>query len=219
MSEIRRSSRLHRCLHHRWSVCRRATFLAQRWCSGHRGDTWSIEGHDQQQHDCAESVQVRTFNRLHRPPCLIVDGLRYVIMDEADRMCDLGFEIDLNLILDSMPATFIKPDDSDALYGTTDFKGWRVTTLFSATMPASVERLSRKYLRKPAVVTIGDAGEAVDTVNQICEFISSDEKKKTRMIDILRNGGFAAPIVSGNFASALRHPIPPPSFVPIPCRV
>jgi ATP-dependent RNA helicase DDX23/PRP28 len=116
-------------------------------------------------------------------------------MDEADRMVDLGFEIDLNLILDSMPATFIKPDDNEALYGTTDFKGWRVTTLFSATMPPAVDRLARKYLRKPATVTIGDAGEAVDTVAQQVEFIQSDEKKKARLIDILRNGGFAAPIV------------------------
>ena len=134
-------------------------------------------------------------------------------------MIDLGFEIDLNLILDSMPSTFVKPEEGEGLLGTTEFKGWRVTTLFSATMPPAVNRLAQKYLRKPATITIGDAGEAVDTVNQICEFISSDEKKKTRMIDILRNGGFAAPIVSGNFASALRHPIPPPSFVPIPCRV
>lgn len=143
----------------------------------------------------------------------------YVVMDEADRMVDLGFEIDLNMILDSMPATFVKPEADEALYGTSTFKGWRVTTLFSATMPPAVNRLAQKYLRKPATITIGDAGEAVDTVNQICEFISSDEKKKTRMIDILRNGGFAAPIVSGNFASVLRHPRPPPSHVPILCRV
>lgn len=111
-------------------------------------------------------------------------------------MIDLGFEIDLNLILDSMPSTFIKPDSDEALYGTSTFKGWRVTTLFSATMPAAVNRLAQKYLRKPATVTIGDAGEAVDTVDMRTEFIASDEKKKARLIDILRNGGFTAPIVS-----------------------
>jgi ATP-dependent RNA helicase DDX23/PRP28 len=125
----------------------------------------------------------------------------YVVMDEADRMVDLGFEIDLNLILDSMPATFVKPEADEALYGTSTFNGWRVTTLFSATMPPAVNRLAQKYLRKPATITIGDAGEAVDTVEQRVEFISSDEKKKTRMIEILRNGGFAAPIVS--FATRL----------------
>lgn len=114
-----------------------------------------------------------------------------MVLDEADRMCDLGFEIDLNLILDSMPATSLKAED-----GTSNSETGRVTTLFSATMPISVNRLAQKYLRKPATITIGDAGEAVDTVDQRVEFIGSDEKKKARMIDILRNGGFSAPIVS-----------------------
>jgi len=106
----------------------------------------------------------------------------------------MGFEIDLNLILDSMPATSLKPEDSAAVaYDTTEY---RVTSLYSATMPIAVERIARKYLRKPATITIGDTGEAAQTVEQRVEFIASDEKKKTRMIDILRNGGFTAPIVS-----------------------
>jgi len=115
-------------------------------------------------------------------------------MDEADRMVDLGFEIDLNLILDSMPATSIQPDEE--LSAKSDVSQLRVTSLYSATMPIQVERIARKYLRKPATITIGDAGEAAQTVQQIVEFIASDEKKKARLIDILRNGGFAAPIVS-----------------------
>lgn len=126
---------------------------------------------------------------------LVMSQCRYVVMDEADRMVDLGFEIDLNLILDSMPATFIKPDSSDALLGTNEWKGWRVTTLFSATMPAPVQRLAQKYLRKPATVTIGNAGEVVDTVEQRVEFIQGDEKKKARLIEILRSGAFPAPII------------------------
>jgi hypothetical protein len=121
----------------------------------------------------------------------------YVILDEADRMIDLGFEIDLNLILDSMPATSLSVEDSTS--ATADVSQLRVTSLYSATMPIQVERIARKYLRKPATITIGDAGEAAQTVQQIVEFIASDEKKKARLIDILRNGGFAAPIVSNPF--------------------
>jgi ATP-dependent RNA helicase DDX23/PRP28 len=117
--------------------------------------------------------------------------------DEADRMIDLGFEIDLNLILDSMPATSLSVEDSTS--ATADVSQLRVTSLYSATMPIQVERIARKYLRKPATITIGDAGEAAQTVQQIVEFIASDEKKKARLIDILRNGGFAAPIVSPPF--------------------
>lgn len=47
-------------------------------------------------------------------------------------------------------------------------------------MPPAVERLARKYLRRPAIVTIGVAGRAVDTVEQKVEFFpgGADEKKK-----------------------------------------
>ena len=54
----------------------------------------------------------------------------------------------------------------------------RVTTLFSATMPPPVERLAKKYLKRPAIITIGEAGRAVDTVEQRVEFVNGDEKKK-----------------------------------------
>ncbi|WVQ70660.1 pre-mRNA-splicing ATP-dependent RNA helicase PRP28 [Cryptococcus sp. DSM 104548] len=127
---------------------------------------------------------------------IVMSQCRYVVMDEADRMVDLGFEADLNFILDSMPSTFVKPDDA-ALNGRQqgEWQGWRVTTLFSATMPPAVERLSRKYLIKPAVVTIGTAGEAVDTVEQRVEFVHGDEKKKARLIEILRTIGLPPPII------------------------
>lgn len=50
--------------------------------------------------------------------------------------------------------------------------------MFSATMPPAVERLARKYMRRPATVTIGVAGQAVDTVEQRVEFVSGDERKR-----------------------------------------
>lgn len=115
-------------------------------------------------------------------------------MDEADRMVDLGFELDLNFILDAMPATLAKPEDVDEK-SLLEFKGWRVTTLFSATMPAAVDRLARKYLRKPATVTIGIAGEAVDTVEHRVEFIEGEEKKKSRLIELFRNLGLPPPMI------------------------
>ncbi|KAF8336514.1 P-loop containing nucleoside triphosphate hydrolase protein [Cantharellus anzutake] len=128
---------------------------------------------------------------------LVLSQCRYVVMDEADRMVHLGFEADLTFILDSLPADAIGPSengmDVDATLGQQGKT--RVTTLFSATMPPAVERLSRKYLRRPAVITIGEAGRAVDTVEQRVELISGDEKKKQRMIDILNNGGFSPPMI------------------------
>lgn len=62
-------------------------------------------------------------------------------------------------------------------------------------MPAAVERLAKKYLRRPAIVTIGVAGQAVDRVDQRVEFISSEEKKKARLIEILNTGGFDPPMI------------------------
>jgi superfamily II DNA/RNA helicase len=104
-------------------------------------------------------------------------------MDEADRMVHLGFEVDLTFILDALPSETMQGEDRgeqmDVDGETMVKKGrTRVTTLFSATMPPAVERLARKYLKKPAVITIGEAGRAVDTVEQRVEFVSGDEKKK-----------------------------------------
>jgi ATP-dependent RNA helicase DDX23/PRP28 len=45
-------------------------------------------------------------------------------------------------------------------------KVYRTTYMFSATMPTSVERLARKYLRRPIVVTVGSAGKVTDNVTQ-----------------------------------------------------
>jgi ATP-dependent RNA helicase DDX23/PRP28 len=62
-------------------------------------------------------------------------------------------------------------------------------------MPPAVERLARKYLRKPAVITIGEAGRAVDTVEQRVEFVSGDEKKKQKLLEILNSGQYPSPII------------------------
>ncbi|KAJ1310397.1 hypothetical protein OPQ81_007135 [Rhizoctonia solani] len=134
---------------------------------------------------------------------LVLSQCTYVVMDEADRMVHLGFEADLTFILDALPAESLRAEDEMDLDGNPgvvkDSSGQkgktRVTTLFSATMPPAVERLARKYLRRPAVITIGEAGRAVESVEQRVEFVIGDEKKKARLLDILNNGGFQPPII------------------------
>ncbi|KAJ1823127.1 mRNA splicing protein prp28 [Coemansia sp. RSA 2675] len=122
---------------------------------------------------------------------LVLNQCTYVVMDEADRMIDMGFEDDVNFILDALPVSNRKPDDYE---GTGEF-AYRQTTMFSATMPPVVERMARKYLRTPATVTIGTAGKAVDTVEQRAEFIVGDEKRKRRLLDLLNQHGNAPPII------------------------
>lgn len=137
---------------------------------------------------------------------LVLSQCRYVVMDEADRMVHLGFEADLTFILDKLPteamageptATITNGGDGMDVDGAEKGEKGRsrVTTLFSATMPPAVERLARKYLRKPAVITIGEAGRAVDTVEQRVEFVLGDERKKQRMVEILNSGVYAPPII------------------------
>ena len=68
-------------------------------------------------------------------------------------------------VLDAMPSTNLKPEneeeelEKDMVY--------RTTYMFSATMPPAVERLARKYMRRPVVVNIGSAGKATDNVAQV----------------------------------------------------
>ena len=147
---------------------------------------------------------------------LVLSQCRYVVMDEADRMVHLGFEADLTFILDKLPSETMEGEESGEqmdVDGETMIKKGRtrVTTLFSATMPPAVERLARKYLKKPAVITIGEAGRAVDTVEQRVEFVTGDEKKKCvslqlwlrvlmdhcrqRLLEILNSGQYASPII------------------------
>jgi ATP-dependent RNA helicase DDX23/PRP28 len=135
---------------------------------------------------------------------MVLSQCRYVVMDEADRMVDLGFEQDLTFILNSMPPDYAKPEDMDvdetkpaviSEEPKTGWKGLRVTTLFSATMPPIVERLARQYLRKPATVIIGNAGEAVETVEQRVEFVQGDEKRKLKLQEILRTIGLPPPMI------------------------
>ncbi|KAG2420882.1 hypothetical protein HFD88_000496 [Aspergillus terreus] len=136
---------------------------------------------------------------------LVLSQCCYVIMDEADRMIDLGFEEPVNKILDALPVSNEKPD-SDAAEnaaamsqlhhagGGRDTR-YRQTMMYTATMPTAVERIARKYLRRPAIVTIGSAGEAVDTVEQRVELIAGEDKRKKRLGDILSSGEFRPPII------------------------
>ena len=123
-------------------------------------------------------------------------------MDEADRMIDLGFEEPVNKILDALPVTNEKPDSEaaeDAAAMSRHLGGkdrYRQTMMYTATMPTAVERIARKYLRRPAIVTIGNVGEAVETVEQRVEFVAGEDKRKRRLQELLHmRDQFPPPII------------------------
>ncbi|MCJ1400619.1 mRNA splicing protein prp28 [Xylographa trunciseda] len=132
---------------------------------------------------------------------LVLGQCCYVIMDEADRMIDLGFEEPVNKILDALPVANMKPDSEeaeDAVVMSQSLGGkdrYRQTMMYTATMPTAVERIARKYLRRPAIVTIGNIGEAVETVEQRVEFVAGEDKRKKRLLEILSSREFVPPII------------------------
>ncbi|KAF6213821.1 hypothetical protein GE061_011543 [Apolygus lucorum] len=124
---------------------------------------------------------------------LVLNQCTYIVLDEADRMIDMGFEPDVQKILDFMPVTNLKPDNEDAedeaklLANYHSKKKFRQTVMFTATMPAAVERLARTYLRRPAVVYIGSIGKPTERTEQIVYMMSEQDKRK-KLMELLSRG-------------------------------
>ncbi|KAL8761150.1 MAG: hypothetical protein Q9184_002704 [Pyrenodesmia sp. 2 TL-2023] len=91
----------------------------------------------------------------------------YVVLDEADRMFDMGFEPQVMKILAN-----IRPD--------------RQTVLFSATFPRQMEALARKTLVKPVEIVVGGRSVVAPEITQIVE-VRSEETKFHRLLELLGN--------------------------------
>ncbi|XP_074312302.1 DEAD-box ATP-dependent RNA helicase 21-like [Silene latifolia] len=105
---------------------------------------------------------------------IVLNQCNYVVLDEADRMIDMGFELQVVGVLDAMPSSNLKPENEDEELD--EKRIYRTTYMFSATMPPSVERLARKYLRNPVVVTIGTIGKATELITQQVIMMKKTEK-------------------------------------------
>src|ERR1700748_2570848 len=65
-----------------------------------------------------------------------LDEIKYVVLDEADEMLNMGFQDDIEFILKNTPKR-------------------EATWLFSATMPPEIRKVSRKYMKQPTEITVG----------------------------------------------------------------
>lgn len=124
---------------------------------------------------------------------LVLNQCTYIVMDEADRMIDMGFEPDVQKILEFMPVSNLKPDTDEAEDATklmenfNTKKKYRQTVMFTATMPPAVERLARTYLRRPATVYIGSIGKPTERTEQIVMMMTENEKRK-KLMELLQRG-------------------------------
>ncbi|KAL8986863.1 MAG: hypothetical protein Q9177_003878 [Variospora cf. flavescens] len=89
----------------------------------------------------------------------------YVVLDEADRMFDMGFEPQVMKIMGN-----IRPD--------------RQTVLFSATFPRQMEALARKALVKPVEIVVGGRSVVAPEITQIVE-VRSEDTKFHRLLELL----------------------------------
>jgi ATP-dependent RNA helicase DeaD len=92
---------------------------------------------------------------------LVLHSCRYMVLDEADEMLDLGFLEDVEKILALTP-------------------NGRQTALFSATMPAEIRSLAQRHLYDPVTVKVKAATLTIDTVEQF--FVEVKQAEKTDML-------------------------------------
>lgn len=85
-------------------------------------------------------------------------GLDYFVLDEADRMLDMGFIHDIKRVLKLIPDK-------------------RQTLFFSATMPPEIEKLANSILTSPEKVEVTPVSSTVDTIQQSVYFVEKNEKR------------------------------------------
>ncbi|KAJ1921919.1 ATP-dependent RNA helicase ded1 [Mycoemilia scoparia] len=100
---------------------------------------------------------------------ITLEHIRYLVLDEADRMLDMGFEPQIRRIVESenMPGV-----------------GARQTLMFSATFPRDIQMLARDFLDNYIFLSVGRVGSTSENITQRIEYVENHDKQSV-LLDIL----------------------------------
>lgn len=123
----------------------------------------------------------RISDHLQRGSLMLHDAT-YLVLDETDRMLDMGFEDQIMAILKYLPQQ-------------------RQTLLFSATLPPQILKLSEKYLRNPARVEVGETNKAADRIEQKILHVTNEEKYNTLIRELKARDGTVIIFVKAKYGT------------------
>lgn len=100
-------------------------------------------------------------------------NIKYLVLDEADRMLDMGFEPQIRRIVEG--------EDMPSVQG-------RQTLMFSATFPRDIQMLARDFLKDYVFLSVGRVGSTSENITQKIEYVE-DPDKRSVLLDILHTHG------------------------------